>query len=308
MDLNPFIEKVEKLGLKVEGVIVCKWDGEWPGALSEYACHRWIPESRRNVHSVSKSFTSVAVGMAIDEGKLKLSDRVTRVFPRGKSDTQAPVYTAANAGALDSRWDALTLEHLLTMNMGHPVLSRPRTVREAVSYELSRDPGTCFFYDNTCTFLASAMLTEATGFKLRDYLLDRLFRPLGISDPEWQESEDGYTIGATGLSLTTSEMALFGRFLLQKGSWEGKQLVSASWIERAARTQVSTQPNRIPDYDLGYGYCFWMCRHGAYRCDGRDGQYIIVFPALDAVVAINSNEENQNPILWAVWDYILPQL
>ena len=291
MDLGPFIQGVERLGLNLEGVIVFRHDGE-------NACHRWIPEAKRNTHSVSKSFISIAVGMAIDEGKLKLSDKVYRVLKKEKPPDPLQA----------KRWDALCLEHLLTMNMGHTQLSRPKTVDEALSYELTRDPGSCFFYDNTCTFLASAMLTKVTGLKARDYLLDRLFLPLGIKDPQWDESDDGYSKGATGLFLTTSEMALFGRFLLQKGKWGGSQLVSTAWVEKATRTQVSSRPNRIPDYDLGYGYCFWPCRHGAYRCDGKDGQFIVVFPALDAVVAINSSEENQNPILWAVWDYILPEL
>jgi len=290
-NLQPFIESMEKRQLKVEGIIVTQHG-------SELARHRWKPERRKSIFSVSKSFTSVAVGMAIDEGKLSLLDRVTQAFPRkgGRSET-------------DRRWEALTLEHLLTMTMGHPEFTRPRSVEEALSYELSRDPGTCFLYDNTCTFLASAMLTRATGLKVRDFLLDRLFRPLGIPDPQWPESDDGYTTGASGLMLTTSEMASFGRFLLGRGNWEGRQLVSAAWIDGATRTQVPTRPEQdTSDYDLGYGYQFWTCRHGAYRCDGKDGQFIVVFPALDAVVTINSDEENMKPILWAVWDYILPQL
>ena len=293
MDLKPFAEEIEKQNLKVEGVIVFQRGGE-------LARHRWTPELKRNIFSVSKSFTSIAVGMAIDEGKLRLSDRVSRAFPRKRM----------SAGSQsDERWDTLTLEHLLTMNMGHPEFTRPQSVAEALSYELTRDPGTYFLYDNTCTFLASAMLTAATGLKVRDYLLDRLFRPLGISDPEWSESADGYTIGATGLMLTTSDMALFGRFLLQRGNWEGKQLVPSAWIDAASRTQVPSRPSQEKaDYDLGYGYQFWTCRHGAYRCDGRDGQFIVVLPALDAVVTINSNEGNMKPILWAVWDHILPQL
>ena len=287
MDLKPFIDGMEKQKLKVEGIIVFQRD-------RELGRHRWVPEQSRTTFSVSKSFVSIAVGMAIDEGKLRLSDRVTQILKGQKPD---------------SRWDALNLEHLLTMTMGHAEFTRPQSVEEAFSYELIRDPGTFFLYDNTCTFLASAMLTEVTGFKLRDYLLDRLFRPLGIPDPEWLESKDGYTIGATGLFLTTSDLALFGRFLLRRGNWEGRQLVSAAWIDGATRTQVPTlTTQKKPDYDLGYGYQFWTCRYGAYRCDGRDGQFVIVFPALDAVVTINSNEDNLMPILWAVWDYILPQL
>jgi len=293
MDLRSFVEGIEKQKLKVEGVSVFQRG-------KELARYRWTEEFRKNIFSVSKSFTSIAVGMAIDEGKLKLSDRVSAVFARKKSPANPEQ---------DRRWNALTLEHLLTMNMGHPEFKRPCSVDEALSYELTRDPGTYFLYDNTCTFLASAMLTRATGLKVRDYLLDRLFLPLGIPDPQWPESDDGYTIGATGLMIGSSEMASFGRFLLQRGSWEGKQLVSAAWIDAATRTQVPTQPAQDkPDYDLGYGYQFWTCRHGAYRCDGRDGQFIVVLPALDAVVTISSDEENMKPILWTVWDHILPQL
>ena len=293
INLDSFIGSVGKQGLKLEGIIVCPGGGET-------VSYRWVPERRRNVFSVSKSVCSIAIGMAVDEGKLRLGDRVTGAFPRAGSSTQSPS---------DRRWDSLTLEHLLTMNLGHPEFTRPQSVAEALSYELTRDPGSFFLYDNTCTFLASAMLTRATGQKVRDYLIDRLFGPLGIQDPYWPESADGHTIGATGLELSTSEMAAFGRFLLQKGSWNGTQLVSAAWIEAATRTQVPTRPQQDkPDFDLGYGYQFWMSRHGAYRCDGKDGQFIIIFPSLGAVIAINSDEENMKPILWTVWDEILPQL
>jgi len=291
MNLKPFIEEIEKQKLRVEGIKVVQKGMDIAG-------HRWIPECRRNVHSVSKNFASIAVGMAIDEGKLRLSDRVTQFFKQDEPP----------GSIQEERWNALTLEHLLTMNMGHTEFSRPASVKEALSYELSAYPGTSFCYDNTCTFLASAMLTIATGCTLKDYLLERLFLPLGISDIQWRASGDGYTVGATDLFLTTSEMALFGSFLLRRGSWEGKQLVSASWIDAATRTQVPTNLKNKPDYNLGYGYQFWTCRHGAYRCDGKDGQYLVVLPALDAVVSINSDEKNAEPILWAVWDHILPEI
>jgi len=291
MDLKPFVDEMEKQKLKVEGIIVFQKG-------RDIARYRWMPEVRRTIYSVSKNFCSIAVGMAIDEGKLRLTDRLTEVLKTRKPSD--PV----QAG----RWDALTLEHLLTMTMGHPEFTRPRSVEEAFSYELTSDPGTRFLYDNTCTFLVSAMFTKATGQKQRDYLLDRLFRPLGIADPEWPESDDGYTWAATGLMLTTSELALFGRFLLLRGNWEGRQLVSSAWIDRATRTQVPTRAGN-PDYNVGYGYQFWTCRHGAYRCDGKDGQYVVILPGLDAVVTVNANEEkNPEAILWAVWDCILPQL
>ena len=284
----------------MEGVMVLQ-RGE------EIARHRWIPEERRNIRSVSKSFTSIAIGMAIDEGKLKLSDKVNAAFP---SDN-APDYQLGKSADPEqtARWDSLTLYHLLTMTMGQSRLSRPMTVQEALSYNLSRVPGSVFSYDNTAAFLASAMLTKATGLSLRDYLVERLFQPLGITNPEWKESADGFTNGASDLLLSTSEMALFGQFLLQRGNWKGKQLVSTAWMEAATRTQVPTRRWKgSSDYGMGYGYYFWICPHGAFRCEGVDGQYIVVIPCLDAVVAINSQEENFIGILQTVWNFILPAL
>jgi CubicO group peptidase (beta-lactamase class C family) len=287
MDLRGYIDAVEKQKLNVEGVIVMQGG-------KKIACHRWIPETPRNVFSVSKSFTSIAAGMAVDDGKLRLGDRVIDAFPR------------QGAGA---RLASLTLEHLLTMTRGYREFCRPDSVDEALSQELCRDPGSAFLYDNACTFLVSAMITKATGLKVRDMLIERLFRPLGIPDPVWPESTDGYTVGATALELTTSSLAVFGQFLLRRGNWEGRQLVSAPWIDGATRTQVPTRNvSDTPDADIGYGYQFWTCRHGAYRADGKDGQFVVVLPGLEAVIAVNSNEEKPMPILWALWDHILPRL
>jgi CubicO group peptidase (beta-lactamase class C family) len=194
------------------------------------------------------------------------------------------------------------------MTRGHGEFSRPLTVAEALGQSLDYEPGARFVYDNGSTFLASALLSKAAGMKLRDYLAERLFGPLGMGLPDWDESDDGLTLGATGLRLSTSDLARFGQFLLQRGSWEGKQLVSSRWIDSATRPQVSTRESTTADNDLGYGYCFWPSRHGAYRADGKNGQYVVVLPREEAVAAINSDEENQHPILYALWDHILPLL
>lgn len=293
MDIAPYIDAVNRQHLRVHGIVVLQKG-------SRIGEHHWIPEKPQNIFSVSKSVSSIAVGMAIDDGKLRLTDRVIDAFP-GIVPQPSP------------RLGSLTLAHLLTMTRGHPEFTRPSSVAEALSNELVYDPGTAFIYDNACTFLASAMLTKATGMKLRDFLLDRLFRPLGIPDPVWPESSDGYTIGASMLELSVGNLGAFGQFLLQRGMWNGKPLVSAQWIDGATRTQTPTnnpymkEPHPA-DYDIGYGYQFWMCRYGAYRADGKDGQYVIVLPRQEAVVAITSSEENMKPILYAVWDHILPQV
>lgn len=293
MDLKPYIAAINKQKLQARGIVVLQ-KGEKIGE------HRWIPEQPQNVFSVSKSFTSIALGMAIDEGTLALTSKVIDAFPD----------TVSKPGP---RLEALTLEHLLTMSRGHPEFTRPGSVAEALSHELIYDPGRVFIYDNACTFLISAMITKATGMKVRDLLAERLFRPLGIPAPVWRESDDGFTLGATGLELSTGNLAVFGQFLLQRGNWKGAQLVSARWIDGATRTQIPTnnphaEAPHPADYDLGYGYQFWTCRHGAYRADGKNGQFVVVFPRQEAVAAIISNEENMNPILYAVWDHILPQL
>ncbi|MDR2257694.1 MAG: serine hydrolase [Treponema sp.] len=203
---------------------------------------------------------------------------------------------------------ALTLEHLLTMTRGHGEFSRPATAAEALAQELVYEPGSRFVYDNGSTFLASAMFTRAAGKTVRDFLAERLFEPLGLPAPDWDTSADGHTVGGTGLRAGVSHLALFGQLLLQRGRWKGQQLVPPEWIDAAGRPQVSTGDSRRADYDLGYGCGFWPCRHGAYRADGKNGQFIIILPREDAAAAIVSDEENMYPILYAVWDEILPRL
>jgi CubicO group peptidase (beta-lactamase class C family) len=107
--------------------------------------------------------------------------------------------------------------------------------------------------------------------------------------------------------LTTSDLARFGQFLLQRGKWQGKQIVSPDWIDTAGRPHANTRSRR-PDHDIGYGYGFWPCRHGAFRADGRGGQFVVVLPRQDSVIAINANQPKHLLLLYAVWDAILPLL
>jgi CubicO group peptidase (beta-lactamase class C family) len=287
MKIDSYVRAIEKQKLNCEGIIVLQ-HGE------KIAEHRWTPEAPRNSFSVSKSFVSIAVGMAIDCGKLSLNSRVVDFFSEH----------CRNAG---KRLSSLTLEHLLNMTRGHRAFSRPATVAEALAQPLTYQPGAHFIYDNGSTFLASAMFTKAMGVPVREFLLDALFRPLGIPDPQWPQSQDGHTVGATDLVLATSELARFGQFLLQRGQWQGRQLVSSAWIDNAGRPQINTRSRR-PDCGIGYGFGFWPCRYGAYRADGKKGQFVAVLPRQDAVVAINSDEEKPYPILYAVWEEILPLL
>jgi CubicO group peptidase (beta-lactamase class C family) len=286
MDIKPYVELIEKKKLNAEGIIVLQ-HGE---KIAEY---KWIPEKPRLIYSVSKGYTSVAAGMCLDEGLLSLNDRIIDAFPIIKEP--------------DERLSSCTLAHCLTMSRGYPEFTMPESVFKVLSQKLTEDPGAHFVYDNSSSFLVSAMVTKATKRTVRDFLLDRLFRPLGIPDPVWRESEDGYSIGGTGLEVSTSSLAVFGQFLLQRGNWNGKQLVSERWLDCATRPHITTKERTDPDWDLGYGYHFWACRHGAFRVDGFKGQFVIVLPWENAVVAITAEEDNVKELLYAVWDTILPQ-
>jgi len=147
-----------------------------------------------------------------------------------------------------------------------------------------------------------------TGETVLDYLRPRLFEPLGIEHPTWETSPQGISAGGFGLSIRTEDIAQFGQLCLQKGEWRGKRLVPEAWIEAATARQTSNGSNPNSDWDQGYGYQFWRCRHGVYRGDGAFGQYCIVFPEQDAVIAITSGVRDMQSVLNLVWDKLLPAM
>jgi CubicO group peptidase (beta-lactamase class C family) len=263
----------------------------------------WAPynaESPHMLYSLSKSFTSTAVGMAIAEGKLSLDDEVLKFFP-----DEAPADPSANL-------KAMRVSDLLRMNTGHQT-EPPRTatqswVKAFLAHPVPFKPGTHFLYNTSATYMLSAMVQKATGKTLLDYLKPRLFEPLGIDKPTWETSPQGISTGGYGLSIRTEDIAKFGQLYLQKGKWQGKQLVPESWVEAATARQTSNGSNPKSDWDQGYGYQFWRSRNGAYRGDGAFGQYCIVLPEQDAVIAITSGVKDMQAVLNLVWDKLLPAM
>jgi hypothetical protein len=169
-------------------------------------------------------------------------------------------------------------------------------------------PGTHFLYNTSATYMLSAIVQRATGQTVLDYLRPRLFEPLGIDDPTWGTSPQGISLGGYGLSVRTEDIAKFGQLYLQKGQWQGKQLLPAAWVEAATARQTSNGSNPQSDWDQGYGYQFWRSRHGAFRGDGAFGQYCVVLPEQDAVVAITSGVRDMQAVLNLVWDVLLPAM
>lgn len=263
----------------------------------------WAPYAGETPHmlfSLSKSFTSTAVGLAVAEGKLSIDNPVLKFFPE-----EAPADPSANL-------KAMRLSDLLRMNTGHQTEPARRSsepwVKTFLAHPVPFKPGTHFLYNTSATYMASAAVQKATGQTVLDYLRPRLFDPLGIRNPTWEASPQGISAGGYGLSVRTEDIASFGQLYLQKGKWEGKQLVPAAWVQAATALQTSNGSHPMSDWDQGYGYQFWRCRHGAYRGDGAFGQYCIVLPEQDAVIAITSGVKDMQAVLNLVWNKLLPAM
>lgn len=261
----------------------------------------WAPESAQKPHvlwSLSKSFTSTAVGLAVAEGKLNINELVLPFFP-----DDAPKEPAANL-------KAMRIKDLLTMNAGHQdevsLRSAKHWTKAFLAHPVPHKPGTHFRYNTPATYMLSAIVQKVTGQTVLDYLTPRLFKPLGIETPTWDTSPQGIPIGGYGLSLCTEDIAKFGQLYLQKGKWNGKQILPQKWVDQATAKQVSNGSDPDNDWNQGYGFQFWRCRHGAFRGDGKDGQYCIVLPEQDAVIAITANTRDMGAELNIVWDNLLP--
>ena len=263
----------------------------------------WKPydaETPHSLYSLSKSFTSTAVGLAISEGKLSLDDEVLKFFP-----DDAPSEPSKNLKAMRVR-------DLLRMSTGHQVEpARPekeRWTKVFLAQPVPNKPGTHFLYNTSATYMLSAIVQKTTGSTVLDYLRPRLFDPLGIENPSWGTSPQGITLGGYGLSLRTEEIARFGQLYLQEGAWNGKKLVPASWVREATSLQTSNGGSPDSDWDQGYGYQFWRSRNKAYRGDGAFGQYCVVIPEKETVIVITSGVKDMQAVLNLVWDKLYPAL
>lgn len=265
----------------------------------------WRPYGPGHPHtffSLSKSFASTAVGLAVAEGRLTVDDPVLGFFP-----DEQPANPSANLAAMRVR-------HLLSMSTGHAEDTTPwlrqaadgNWVRAFLERPVEHRPGTFFLYNSGATYLLSAIVQSLTGQTLLDYLQPRLYAPLGIINPTWESCPRGINTGGWGMSATTEDIARFGQLYLQQGQWEGRQIVPAAWIAEATSYQADNSSRTDPDWAQGYGYQFWRCRHGAYRGDGAFGQFCLVLPKQEAVLAITAGVQNMQAVLDLVWQHLLP--
>jgi len=264
----------------------------------------YAPALPHMLYSLSKSFTSTAVGFAVSEKRLSVEDRVVSFF----SDS-----LPAN---VDENLAEMRVKHLLTMNTGHehdatgPVTGAKDGdwVRAFLSLPVEHSPGSKFVYNSAATYTLSAIVQKLTGMRVVDYLKPRLFDPLGIRGETWETCPKGINTGGWGLNVKTEDIARFGQCYLQKGKWQDRQVVPEAWVDAATAKQVPNGSDPASDWSQGYGYQFWRCRHNAFRGDGAFGQFCLEMPEQDAVLAITSGVGDMQAVLNAVWDHLLPGL
>jgi CubicO group peptidase (beta-lactamase class C family) len=256
--------------------------------IAEHWWAPYAPQYQHAMYSATKTFTGVAVGFAVQEGLLNIEDKVTSFFPDLLPDTISP--QLAN----------LSVKHLLTMSVGH--VSKPYAgsgesqVRSFLAAPFAHDPGTSFAYNITASHMLSHIITKVSGITIHEYLKPRLLDPLGIEDVIWEMDNDGINMGNGGSHMKTADLARMGLFLINKGKWNGTQLLNPEWIEASTTPHIYQHPERTAeenekvadDGSQGYGYQIWMGRNNSYRAIGGQNQLIMVIPEYDFILVCHS--------------------
>jgi CubicO group peptidase (beta-lactamase class C family) len=265
------------------------------------------PNYKHIMYSASKTFTATSVGLAVSENKLKVTDKVISFFPYSLPDT------------ISDFMKELTVRDLLTMSVGQDPEPSARGTSEDWMTKFMKTapvykPGTVFKYNNMASFMLSAIVQQVTGQPIYDYLMPRIFKPLGIRGIDWDLNPQGINLGMIGLRLRTEDMAKFGQLLLNGGVWNKKQLIPKEWVNEATSFKISNydanskKPKELDDWAQGYCYQMWRGRNNTVRLDGMAGQFVVLIPDKDAIVVFTANASNTQKELNLIHDYLLPAI
>jgi len=288
---------IEEQALDVHSVVVIR-NGT---IVAEKYFPPYQQDTQHELYSVTKSFISALLGIAIQDGYIK--------------DVQQPVADLMPDRTItndDPRKQSLTLEHLLTMTSG---LDWPESQGDAIFSQMWRspdwaefvlgrrmleEPGEQFNYCSGCSHVMSVIIQESTGMNTQEYARTRLFEPLGMTEVAWETDPSGTPIGGWGMSITPRDMAKLGYLYLNHGLWEGRQIVPADWVRDSTRSHIPV------DDRMGYGYQWWIDPSAGYIARGRFGQLIYVAPDANLVVVFTAGLPEDAPLLDLIQDYVIP--
>jgi CubicO group peptidase (beta-lactamase class C family) len=294
--LTEMLQAIKQQGLNLHSLLIIRHGY----LVSENYFGSYDANTRHQLYSVTKSFIATLIGIALDKGYIKNTDqRVVDFFPQRKFEN------------LDEQKLSLTLDDVLTMRTGldwtegdpayRDLFMSPDWLKFMLDKPMVAEPGRVFNYCSGCSHVLSAIVQETTNTNPRDFADQFLFKPLGITDYQWDVNRDGTPIGGWGLQLTPRDMAKLGYLYLHNGQWDGQQIVSAKWVEDATRLHTAT------DGPLGYGYQWWTYPSlRAYTALGLGGQTVFVVPELDLIVVTTAELNGHDEIFQLLQQYILP--
>jgi CubicO group peptidase (beta-lactamase class C family) len=298
-----FIEAVEDSKHELHSFMILRYGN----VVAEGWWNPYKPELKHTMYSTSKSFTSTAIGLAVSENLISVSDKVISFFPEDLPDT------------ISENLADLEIRDLLSMTFGQDpeppfptIVSSDNWVKTILATPIVNKPGSVFLYNSFGTYMLAAIIHKVTGENVVDYLKPRLFEPLGITGADWEVDPMGINTGGWGLRIKTEDMAKLGQLYLQHGNWNGAQILPKEWVEEATTSKILQSPDlsqedrQNSDWLQGYGYKFWRSRHNSFRGDGAYGQFILVLPEQDAVIAITAETGDMQGELNLVWDNLLP--
>lgn len=286
--IHHFLELLKQNHIECHALSICQNDE----LLMEKAFHPYELDKLHPVYSVTKSFTSMALGFLEAEGKVDIEKPWISYFPEYLEDVEDPTFLQ------------VTVRHLLTMSLGQDceveVCDGDNWIQTILGKKLAYAPGSVFLYNSHCSHMLSALVTKLTGEKMSDYLKPLLFDPLDIREYYWQEDQQGLSIGGYGLHLRIHDLMKFGKCCLDQGMYEGKPVLSKAWLEKATSYQMknaNVYPMERSENRQGYGLHFWMCTRGGYRMSGLHAQLCFIQPENNLVIAMFNNSSGSQAVL-----------
>lgn len=299
--VQKFLDEIQKEGYHLHSLMITRHK------KVAFECS-WKPyelDQTHLMHSFTKGLVATAVGILENEGRIALDDTLISYFPEYQPDDQ------------NGRLEKITLRTLLTMTNGHPNVPDRHgcddEVRTFLEYPIINDPGTVFMYDSMGTNMLAAVVKRVTGYNLFQFLRFRVLEPMGIYGADCDSCTSGKDQGGGGSRLKTEDMAKITVLYLNKGRWNGKQLVPEEWVDRMTSVQfeksIDASNPDWEDWKCGYGFQVWMCRiPNTFRFDGMFGQFGIVLNDYDASVVMTCGENYTEAVLRLVWKYLVPAM